>query len=130
MVEFSSQAASAVELGFGRTYNLVFLIISNCPSVVLADVGEGGRAETGDMIWPGTTICMTGVVAAVNNIVYSSSVTKVVYQQGVRQPPRKLCWLCSASQIHPQSSHRLLCSVGFDPEICLLRPASWFQGQV
>ena len=77
VVEFSSQAASAVELGFGRTLNLVFLIISNHPSVVVTDVGEGGHAETGDMSWPGTTIYMTGVVAAVNNIVYCSGVTKV-----------------------------------------------------
>ena len=77
MVEFSSQAASAVELGFGRTRSLVFLMISNRPSIVVADVGEGGRAETGDMSWPGTTICMTGVVTDVNNIVYCSGVTKV-----------------------------------------------------
>ena len=49
MVEFSSQAASAVELGFGRTRNFVFLIISNRPSAAVAGVGEGGRADTGDM---------------------------------------------------------------------------------
>ena len=49
MAEFLSQAASAVELGFGRTHNLVFLIISNHPCAVVAGVGEGGRADTGDM---------------------------------------------------------------------------------
>ena len=43
MVEFSSQAASAVELGFGRTLNLVFLIISNRPSVVVADVANNWK---------------------------------------------------------------------------------------
>ena len=77
MAEVSSQVASAEELGFGKTVNLVFLIISNHPSVVVAGVGEGGHAETGDMSWPGTIICMAGVVTAVNNIVYSSGITKV-----------------------------------------------------
>ena len=77
MAEFSSQAASAVELGFGKTLNFVFLIISKRPSVVIAGVGEGDGAETGDISCPGTTICMAGVVAAVNNIVYCSGVTRV-----------------------------------------------------
>ena len=49
MAEFSSQAASAVELGFGRSRDLVFLIISNHPSAVVTGVGEGGHADTGDM---------------------------------------------------------------------------------
>ena len=48
-MEFSSQAAIAVELGFGRTRNFVFLIISDRPSAVVAGAGEGGRADTGDM---------------------------------------------------------------------------------
>ena len=55
---------------------------------------------------------------------------KMTNQQEVRQPLRKLCWPCSASQICSQSSHRLLCSVGFALETSLLGPALQFQGQV
>ena len=76
-MEFLSQVASAGELGFGKTLSLVFLITSDQPSVVVAGVGEGDRAEIGDTSWPGTTICMAGVVVAINNIVYCSGITKV-----------------------------------------------------
>ena len=53
------------------------MIISDLPSVAVTGVGEGDRAEIGDMSWPGTTICMAGVVIAINNIVYCSGTTKV-----------------------------------------------------
>ena len=77
VAEFLSQAASAGELGFGSTLNLVFFMISDQLSVVIACGGGGGGAEIGDMSWPGTTICMAGVVTAVNSIVYCSGVTTV-----------------------------------------------------
>ena len=77
MAEFLSQAASAGELGFGKTLNLVFFMISDRPSGVVACGSGGCGAEIGDKSWPGTTIYMAGVVTAVNSIVYCSGVAAV-----------------------------------------------------
>ena len=41
VAQFLSQAASAGELASGKTLNLVFLTISDQPSVVVAGVGGG-----------------------------------------------------------------------------------------
>ena len=49
MAEFLSHVVIAGELASGKTLNLVFLIISDWPSVVVAGVGGGGGAEIGDI---------------------------------------------------------------------------------
>ena len=77
VAEFLSHPASAVELGLGNTFNFVLFTISNHPSAVVASCGGGEGAVRSAISLPGTTICIAGVVAAVNSIVYCSGVTNV-----------------------------------------------------
>ena len=75
--EFLSHPASAVESGLSNTFNFVRFTISDHPSAVVASGGGGGGAASGVISLPGTTICIAGVVAVVNNMVYCSGVTNV-----------------------------------------------------
>ena len=77
VAEFLSHPASAVELGLGNTFNFVWFTISNHPSAVVAGGGGGGGVAIGVISLPGTTICIAGVVAVVNSMVYCSGVTNV-----------------------------------------------------
>ena len=77
MGEFLSDVASAGELGFGKTLSLVFLMMRSQLGVIVSVVCAGGDRESGDMSWPGTTICMAGVAVTINNMVYCSGVNRV-----------------------------------------------------
>ena len=52
-------------------------MISDLPSAVDAGGSGGGSAVKGETSWPGTTICIVGIAAAVSNIVYCWGVTSV-----------------------------------------------------
>ena len=56
VAEFSSTSASSGESGSGKTQCLVYLTISDFPKAVLAAVGGGGGADTGETRFLGTTI--------------------------------------------------------------------------
>ena len=63
----SSHSVKHGESGFGKTFNLVTLIMAVCPSAVVVSGDGGGGAIMGDVIIHGTIICMVGVVAAVKS---------------------------------------------------------------
>ena len=75
--EFLSHPASAVESGLGNTFNFVWFTISNHPSAVVASGGGGDGVASGVISLPGTTICIAGMVAVVNSMLYCSGVTNV-----------------------------------------------------
>ena len=77
VAEFLPHPASAVELGLGNTCNFVQFIISDRPSAVVASGGEGVGAASGDISLPSPTICIAGMAAAVNSMVYCSGETNV-----------------------------------------------------
>ena len=77
VAEFLSHPASAVESGLGNTFNFVWFMISDHPSAVVAGGGGGGGVASGVISLPGTTICVAGMVAAVNSMVYCSGVTNL-----------------------------------------------------
>ena len=77
MGEFLSDVVSAGELGFGKTVSLVFLMMRSRLGVVVSVVCADGDGESGDLSWPGTTICMAGVAVTINNMVYCSGVNRV-----------------------------------------------------
>ena len=56
VAEFSSTSTSSGESGSGNTQCLVYFTISDFPKAVLAAIGGGGGADTGEMRFPGTTI--------------------------------------------------------------------------
>ena len=77
VAEFSSQVVRAVASGFGNTFSLVYLMISDLPSAIDAGDCGGGGAVNGDSSSPGTTIWIVGITAAVNSMVYCCGVTSV-----------------------------------------------------
>ena len=77
VAEFLSHPASAVESGLGNTCNFIWFMISDRPSAVVTDGGGGGETASSGISLPGTTICIAGVVAVVNSMVYCSGVTNV-----------------------------------------------------
>ena len=70
VAEFSSQVVRAGASGFGNTFSFVNLMMSDLPSAVDAGSCGGGGAVSGDISWLGTMICIVGIIAAVNNMVY------------------------------------------------------------
>ena len=77
VAEFSSQVVRAVASGFGNTFSLVYLMISDLPSAVDAGDCGGGGAVNGDSSSPGMMIWIVGIAAAVNSMVYCCGVTSV-----------------------------------------------------
>ena len=63
----SLHSAKHGESGFGKTFNLVMLIMAVRPSAVVASGDGGGGAITGNVIVGGTIIYMVGVVAAIKS---------------------------------------------------------------
>ena len=122
VAEFLSHPASTVESGLGKTCNFVRFMISNCPSAVVASGGGGGGAESGDIGLPSTTICIAGVVAAVNSMVYCSGVTNV---DRSARPSAASAYALLASLSFAKTSpicSQTLSPVSFEMETC---PLGW-----
>ena len=66
VAKFLSMPAKVVESGLGRILPFMKLIISNLPVTVVASGCGGGGTVSGDTMFPGTTSCIVGNVAALN----------------------------------------------------------------